>query len=499
MQFRIGVHLGEVRVEGERIYGDGVNIAARLEGLAEPGSVCVSATVLEQIENKLAVEVEDLGEQSLKNISRAVHAYRVRCEAGSSTPSAQTLPGMDELTVPGFRGAPAVAVLPFDNLSGDPEQEYFADGIAEDLITNLSVDRMFPIIARNSTFTYKGTPVDVKKVGRELGARYVVEGSVRKMAGRVRITAQLIDATTGHHLWAERFDRLLDDIFSVQDEITQAIHAHLRAEAHRAELTRAARARSGNLDAWECAMRATWHFNRFTKDDNARARALYQKAVELDPEWVWPHQAISVTHFNDLLRQWTRSPADSIAALVDEAKEAVKLDETDPMAQVAMGIAYSVTGDRKRMLAAFERATQLNPSHSLAHLFLGIWSASAGKPEQALTSLDTGMRLSPRDPYMFNYLYGVASAHFAAKRYDVAVDWARRSIESGPDNPIAHAILAASLAHLNRLDESRAALDGATSLQPGFSIAGVRLMLGTADPDYLERYLDGLRKAGLKE
>jgi adenylate cyclase len=240
MEFRIGVHLGEVRVEGERIYGDGVNIAARLEGLGSPGGICISDVVLKQVESRLDLSYEDLGEQSVKNIPKPIRTYRIQVKPEGGAADAR-LPGMDELTVPGFSGAPAIAVLPFDNLSGDPEQEYFADGIAEDLITRLSTWMDFPVIARNSSFTYKGRSVDVKQVSRELGVRYVVEGSVRRAGDRVRISAQLIDATTGAHIWAERYDRDLEDIFALQDEITEAIVGAMNPALIKSEMARAAR------------------------------------------------------------------------------------------------------------------------------------------------------------------------------------------------------------------------------------------------------------------
>jgi adenylate cyclase len=276
MEFRIGVHLGDIRVEGERIYGDGVNLAARLRALAEPGGICISGTVHEQVEGKLDLGYEDLGEQQVKNIPRPVRVYRIRFEE-ETRPSDVPVPGMEELTVPGFGSAPAIAVLPFDNLSGDPEQEYFADGIAEDLITRLSAARRLPVIARNSSFVYKGEPVDVKKVSRELGVRYVVEGSVRRAGDRVRISAQLIDAASGAHVWAETYDRELRDIFAVQDEITESIVGSIHPALATAEMARAVRTKPRDLDAYDHGTRGFWHLSRLTKDDSARARLLFKR------------------------------------------------------------------------------------------------------------------------------------------------------------------------------------------------------------------------------
>ena len=257
MQFRVGVHLGDVAIEGDRIYGEGVNIAARLEGLAEPDGICISGTVHEQVRNRLDLAYEDLGEKSVKNIREPLRVYGIRLLSEPTAPP-EALSGMDELTVPGFSGRPAIAVLPLENMSGDPEQEYFADGIAEDLITRLSVWREFPVIARNSSFTYKGKAVDVKQVSQELGVRYVVEGSVRKAGERVRVSAQLIDATTGAHVWAERYDRELQDIFAVQDEITQGIVASMSRELSRFEMERVLRHEPKSLDVYDCLQRGRW-------------------------------------------------------------------------------------------------------------------------------------------------------------------------------------------------------------------------------------------------
>jgi adenylate cyclase len=344
MEFRVGVHLGDVAVEGDRLYGDGVNIAARLEGLAEASGICISATVHEQVESKLPLAYTDIGEQQVKNIPKPVRAYRVRVEPAVAAPKAEsrarsralllggilvllgvagvlfwrfsatppsTIAADERFTVPGFGGRPAIAVLPFDNLSGDPEQEYFADGLTEDLITRLSTGGTFPVIARNSSFTYKGKAVDVKQVSRELGVRYVVEGSVRKADDRIRISAQLIEATTGHHVWAETYDRELRDIFALQDEITGAIGASMGRGLWRAEAERGARQGTQDLGSYDYIMRGWWHFQRRTKEDNAQARVLFQRAAELDPRAAEAFSGLAWTHWFDILLQWTDSPSAS--------------------------------------------------------------------------------------------------------------------------------------------------------------------------------------------
>jgi adenylate cyclase len=532
MEFRIGVHLGEVRVEAERIYGDGVNIAARLEGLAEPGGICISATVQEQVESKFDVGFEDLGEQEVKNIPKPVRVYRVRTEAGTAptafvpggrrrallsggvalilvaaalagwrilapTPD-ETAAIAEEFTVPGFGGAPAIAVLPFDNLSGDPDQEYFADGIAEDLITRISRLRSFPVIARNSSFTYKGQAVNVKQVGRELGARYVVEGSVRKAGGRIRISAQLIDSTSGHHVWAQTYDRELRDVFALQDEITEAIVLSIRPELVKSELERAARKEPRNLDAYDLAMRGWWHMSKLTREDNVKARSLFERAIELDPESSGAFAGLAYTHWSDTAFQWSDTPAESVSELTRTAQRSVALDANDAQAQVVLSLAYLRTRQPDEMIAAAERAVELDPSNATAHTWLGAFLAGRGRLEEALANAEKAIRLSPRDSLRWFYFFTLGSVHFQARRYGDAVEWARRSIRGNPRFPYSRAYLAASFAYLGRGDEARAAVEELLRVQPGFSLTFVRENSVGASPA-LGHFLDGLRKAGLPE
>lgn len=496
MEFRIGVHLGDVMQEGERIYGDGVNIAARLEGLAEPGGICISETVHEQTEGKLELRYEDIGEQPLKNIAKPVHVHRIRLESGAEAvaPGAASAP-----SVPGFSGRPAIAVLPFDNLSGDREQEHFADGIAEDLITRLSSWRWFPVIARNSSFVYKGRAVNVKQVAGELGVRYVVEGSVRKSGKRIRTTAQVIDATSGHHVWAERYDRDLEDIFAVQDEISEAIVAAMFPELWEFERERTVHRKPQNLDAWDCAQRGFWHAWQLTKEGLAEGRKFFKRAIEVDPKFVWPRYGLALAHYTDLLNQWADDPLESLAAVLEAGQGAVAQDNKDPFAQLALAMGYNLAGQQEKSLGAVKLAVQLNPSLSLGNLLLASFLGLAGRAEEGLLHLDRAVRLSPQDPSMWLYLGYGSVVYFSAGRYAEAVDWAQRSVQLKPDWPTPYRYLAASYAQLGRLDEARQALEEMLRVQPQFSLDSFKYILASADPDFTQRLIDALRKAGFRD
>ena len=553
MEFRIGRPPGRRHaVEGERLYGDGVNIAARLEGLAEPGGICISDDVRARAGPAASCELDfdDLGEQSVKNIPDPVHvlplaggarvgtreAHRSpdsgrwprsrssstrrqlpgwscsgstlagrpgpssthrdrRPRSGASTPKAD-----EAFTVPGFGDVrPAIAVLPFENLSGDPEQEYFADGIAEDLITRLSGWRSFPVIARNSSFVYKGSAVDVKQVSRELGVRYVVEGSVRKAGGRVRINVQLIDATTGHHVWAETYDRDLSDVFAVQDEITQAIVGAMQPEIMESETERAGQQEPQSFVASDHFWRGLWHVQKGTAQDNAAARRFFEQAIELAPQASGSYGGLAIVHTNDLLAQWTDDPARSLSEADAAARRCMDLAPDGNLCNLAMSLFYQASGQRDKMIASSERRVRLYPSSADAYSRLGEALALAGRPEAAIANLEKAMRLSPKHPGT-NPLDAMTWAHFAAGRYEQAVDWAEQSLERHPHrNELAYRGLAASYGQLGRLDEARAAVEQQLRIDPELSLAKVRSQNRATNSDFLERWLEGLRKAGLPE
>jgi adenylate cyclase len=492
MPFRIGIHLGDLIVEGDRIAGDGVNIAARIQALAEPGGLLISGAVFEQVEGKLPLEFADQGEREVKNIARPVRIFLVK--GGTPPESERGGPAAASgLTVPGFAGRHALAVLPFANLSDDAGQEYFADGLAEDLITRLSRMRIFPVIARNSSFVYRGGAVDVKTVSRELGVHYVVEGSVRKAGPRVRVSVQLVDATTGLHLWAERYDRELSDVFALQDEITDTIIASLAPALSRAEIGRARRSAPEQLDAWDCVQRGLWHLFQYRKEDLVEAQTWLSKAIQLDPGSCTAFGLLAFSHVFEIIYRWSESPAQSGADALRAAEQAVTLDRDDSTALTALGFVYSLTGQHDRAIAVLERAIQLNPSSALAHWALGAALAPAGCPDCGIPLIEKAIRLSPHDPWMHEFLFNVAAAHFLAGRYEEAVTYARRSLQAKSDQAGAYRLLAASYGYLGRPAEGKAALAALLRLMPDFSAADLAAFL---PPAVAERYLDGLRKVG---
>ncbi len=393
---------------------------------------------------------------------------------------------------------PSIAVLPFDNMSGDPEQEYFADGIAEDIITGLSRMRWFFVSARNSSFTYKGGTVDIKTVARELGVRYVLEGSVRKAGNRARITVQLIDAATGNHLWAERYDRELTDVFAVQDEITETVVATIEPQLYVAESERAKRKAPESLDAWDMSMRAMPHLWRMTGPDIVRAQELLQAAIGRDPNYAQAHGLLAFAYIQHVWMGWGEDPTRLLPEAETAARRAFALDDQDPWAHLVMGAVHGYARRHEDAVDELRKALMLNPNFSLAYAWLGIVMGYAGKVEQAIEALDQAYRISPRDPNNAWYPVFRSIGLFTAKRHAEARDLARETIKARPDMVGAWRILTITTAHLGELDEARRALAETKRLQPTISLAWARKYGPWVRPQDLERYVEGFRLAGLE-
>ena len=389
--------------------------------------------------------------------------------------------------------------MPFENLSGDPEQEYFADGLAEDIITGLSRFHWFFVIARNSSFTYKGRAVDVKQVARELGVQYVLEGSVRKSGNRVRITAQLIDALTDRHVWAERYDRDLEDIFAVQDELTEAIVAAVAPSFISAEARRVERKPPESFDAWDCVMRGKWNESRRSKAGMAEAERLFQKALANDPENITALSGLAVTLGISVTFGWADNPEESLATALTAARRAVELDQNDAEAYSSLAISNFRTHDLDAAVSACRRALDLNPNLATAEGWLAQFLSWRGEHEEALFHADRAARLSPRDPIYSWWCLARTAANFGAGQYEQAVEWARKHIEATPDFPAPWRYLVSSLAHLGRIEEADAAKDGLLRVMPHENLRLVRARLPSVNADRMERFIDGLRKAGVPE
>jgi adenylate cyclase len=491
--FRVGINIGDVIVEAHDIFGDGVNIAARLEGVAEPGGICISQTVLNHARDKVSFEVEDAGEQTLKNIARPVHVYRIIIE-----PSRRPATPKPEIPALALPDKPSVAVLPFTNMSGDPEQEFVSDGIAEDVITALSHYPSLFVIARNSSFTYKGRAVDVKQVGRELGVRYVLEGSVRKAGNRIRVTAQLIEAGTSNHVWAERYDRDLADIFAVQDELTEALTTALAPAIADAELRRAMRKPPGSLDAWAAYQRGLWHLSKATADDDATAEKFFKQAIDLDPTFSGGYGALALYQLQAaaLYQKLDLSSAQRSAEAL--ARRAVALDGADAEARSCLGWALQARGEADGALAEIERALSMSPNLAIAHGHRGATLIFAGRPKEGLTALETCIRLDPRDPYLAVRLLHIACGLYLCSEYEASIEASKRLIRSYPDFPMIYRWSAAALGQLGRPAEAKEALEKAVSRTPAAFDMYVRNRAPWFRPEDHAHLVEGLRKAGWK-
>jgi TolB-like protein/Tfp pilus assembly protein PilF len=471
-----------------------VNIAARLEGIAEPGGICVSDDVYRQVSGKLDVSFEDIGHQQLKNIARPVHAYRARfVDVPTSRTSASILPLPDK---------PSIAVLPFINMSGDPEQDYFADGMVDDIITALSHFKALFVIARNSSFTYKGRAVDVKQIGRELGVRYVLEGSVRKSANRVRITGQLVDTSTGAHLWADRFDGGIGDIFDLQDQVTESVVGAITPVVEKAEIERAKRKPTESLDAYALYLRGLARFYQYgSRQANDEALRLFNSAIELDPDFALAYGRAAHCYVIAKTNGWISVTANEIAEVKRLAQGAVELGKDDAIALATAGwaLAFGV-GDLEVAAGLIDRALVLNSNLAQAWSFGGWAKIWLGEPEPAIERFARAMRLSPLDPWVPRMRAGTAAAHFFLGRYDEAASWAAMALQDNPDFQPGLRIAAASNAMAGRAEQAHKVVARLRQLNPTLRVSTLKDVLGPfRRAEDISRYEEGLRRAGLPE
>ncbi len=492
IQLRIGINLGDVIIDGDDVYGEGVNVAARLETQAKPGGVCISSIVHESLGSRVDVQFEDAGKCKLKNLPEPLQIWHWM-------PKVDGKAVVQTATERARGDKPSIAVLPFDNMSGDPEQEYFSDGIAEDVITELSRFHALSVIARNSSFRYKGRSANIQDVGTELSVKYILEGSVRKAGNRVRVTAQLIEATNGHHIWADRFDGDLADIFAVQDEIAERIVASVAPGVLAAEMKEAKRKDVSTLDAWDRIMRAHWHLARFTMEDNAEGRRLLTEAAQMEPDSALALGDLAMIHTFDALWNWGISRNQSLAAAGEAARRAVTIDENNAWGHIALGVVEAFSGHHEEATRRLKRAISISPNDPNAHGHLGFALALSGEAEKANYQLEEAMRLSPHDPFLAFWCMSKAVAAFVDERHEETVEWCRKTIEENPRFPGAYRILAATYGELNELDKAKEALAELLSQMPGLTVAATAEQVPWKNPEHAERYLNGLRKAGLPE
>ncbi len=491
IRFRIGINVGDVIVEDGDIFGDGVNVAARLEALAEPGQICVSATVREHVGEKLPISFADLGQHSVKNIARAVHVFRIETRVDPQT-ATQDKPEDAMLALP---DRPSIAVLPFTNMSGDPEQDYFSDGMVEDVITGLSRIKWLFVIARNSSFAYKGKSIDVKQVGRELGVRYILEGSVRRASNRLRVTGQVVEGETGRHVWAERYDRTLDDIFALQDELTTSVVAAVEPSLRQAEIERVKRKRPDNLDAYDLVLRAIPDVYQAMPDRAAKALPLLENALSLEPDYATAHGFAAWCHEILFVRGGVRE--ENRLGAIRHAHAAIAHGRDDATALALGGFALGlVAHDREAARRAFEAALALSPSCSLAYAFGSVVMATGGDGDRGIDWGEHALRLSPFDPINYGPCLAITLGHFQRGRYEAAAEAASKCFQANPNFSFAHMLSAATHAKLGRIDAARQAAARLLELEPGYTISGMCAAVGF-HASIAEPLSEALRTAGL--
>jgi TolB-like protein/class 3 adenylate cyclase/Tfp pilus assembly protein PilF len=495
LRARIGIHLGDVMERNGDLFGTAVNIAARLEDIAEPGGIVVSSAVRDATAGKLPASFMDLGVKTLKNIEEPVRVYAL--SAASKSTLAQTHRAKEELPLP---NKPSIAVLPFDNLSGDRDQEYFADGMVEEIITALSRFRGLFVIARNSSFAYKGRGVNVKEVGRELGVRYILEGSVRKAGNRVRISGQLIDTSTGVHLWADRFDGSLEDIFDLQDQITASVVGAIAPKLEQAEIERSTRKPTENLDAYDFYLRGLAGAHQWTKESTAEALNHFYRAIELDPHFAAAYGMAARVYALRRAGGWLQLSDVEVAEVARLARRAAELGRDDAIALGTAGWTFSyLVGDHEHGMRLTDRAIALNPNLAWAWLFSGWVRLWRGEPEAAIERLGRALRLNPNDPHSYSMYHAMAQAHLFIGRHDEAVSWAQRAVAEKPEFPFASIVAAACYALAGQPAEAQRAVRRVLQLDPTWSVSTLHNRFPVRQPQHVSKLTEGLRLAGLPE
>ncbi len=491
LDFRMGVNLGDIIDDGEDIHGEGVNIAARIEALADAGGICVSGMVFDAVRNRIEAVFEDLGEQSVKHVSAPVRVYKIGAPGDAASPRPSAAPANE------LPDKPSIAVLPFTNMSGDPEQEYFSDGITEDIITDLSKVSGLFVIARNSAFVYKGTAFNIPDVCRELGVAFALEGSIRKAGNRVRITAQLIDGSSGGHLWAERYDRELTDIFEVQDDVAQHIVGALKVTLSAAEESLLVDGGTKNVDSHDFFLRGRALLIGTNKDRPMfdQATAWFRRAIELDPDYGGPYAGLAMAHVLDYQNRWSDAPETSLGQAERFIGQALAKDDSDPFAHYVAALVAMSKKDYEGWANAVDRALSLNPNYALALNARGVLHIYAGEPADAIPYIERAMRLDPA--FQQQYMHFLGTAYFVARDYEAAAVMFRDRIAINPTTDLSRAFLASTLGHLNDPVEARRIWRELKEINPAYSPVDHVGRLPFKDPADAETFIEGLRKAGL--
>ena len=489
LEFRIGVNIGDVVHDSDRIYGEGVNIAARIEGLAESAGICISRNTYDHVKNKLDLNFKYLGEYEVKNIKEPVRVYKVLMDTESPKPLVE-----EQLELP---DKPSIAILPFDNMNKDPEQEYFSDGLTEQIINGLcKVSNLF-VIGRNSSFAYKGKSIRTKQIAQELGVRYILEGSVQKAGDRVRITAQLIDATTDYHMWSERYDRDLSDIFDLQDEITMKLIDAMHINLTSGEQARLWGGGTTNIQAYDRCMRGTEYFFRMNEKDNKQAQQFYKKAINIDKAYVLPYVMLGFTHILDLLYRWSNSPIKSFEQAETCAENALTLNDSFDITHILWGWIYLFRRQHDEAIKEGERAIELNPNGAEAHVHLAFILCLSDETELAIKLLKRAFRLNPIPlPHYYSIL---AMAYRNNGQYEKAIELSKKGLIGNPDQLPVYLTLAASYIYLNRTEEAHKAVEEVLRIYPNFSLKYQARTMPYKRPETGDNFIDALRKAGLPE